>query len=115
MRTFLGIILSGLVFATGIFSPVQAAVIAPDTTFSRMSIDKTSVKADGIDSARISLTLRDSNLLPLDGAEVTLMSSRGAMDEIDVIEAFDRIAMKHYQKQQAKEQAKAKQKSTGKK
>lgn len=82
MRTFLGIILSGLVFATGIFSPVQAAVIAPDTTFSRMSIDKTSVKADGIDSARISLTLRDSNLLPLDGAEVTLMSSRGAMDEI---------------------------------
>ena len=35
--------------------------------------------------------------------------------EIDVIEAFDRIAMKHYQKQQEKEQAKAKQQSKGKK
>ena len=35
--------------------------------------------------------------------------------EIEVIEAFDKIAMQHYQKQQAKEQAKAKQKSTGKK
>ena len=35
--------------------------------------------------------------------------------EIEVIEAFDKIAMQYYQKQQAKEQAKAKQKSTGKK
>ena len=35
--------------------------------------------------------------------------------EIEVIEAFDKIAMQHYQKQQAKEQAKVKQKSTGKK
>ncbi|MBP6945527.1 Ig-like domain-containing protein [Patescibacteria group bacterium] len=59
-----------------------AAVNAPDSTFSRISVDKTSVKADGIDNARLSLTLRDSNLLPLDGAEVTLISSRGAMDEM---------------------------------
>ena len=29
--------------------------------------------------------------------------------EIEIIELFDRIAMKHYQKQQEKEQAKAKQ------
>ena len=29
--------------------------------------------------------------------------------EIDIIEMFDRIALKHYQKQQEKEQAKAKQ------
>ena len=35
--------------------------------------------------------------------------------EIEVLEMFDRIAIKHYQKQQEKEQAKSKQKSTGKK
>ena len=35
--------------------------------------------------------------------------------EIEVIEMFDSVAIKHYQKQQEKEQAKAKQKSTGKK
>lgn len=31
--------------------------------------------------------------------------------DIEIIEMFDRVAMKHYQKQQEKEQAKAKQKS----
>lgn len=35
--------------------------------------------------------------------------------EIEVIEMFDSVAIKHYQKQQEKEQAKSKQKSTGKK
>lgn len=35
--------------------------------------------------------------------------------EVEVIEMFDSVAIKHYQKQQEKEQAKAKQKSTGKK
>ena len=34
--------------------------------------------------------------------------------EIEVIEMFDSVAIKHYQKQQEKEQAKSKQKSTGK-
>lgn len=44
-----------------------------------------------------------------------LMGITPEIYEIEVLEAFDRIAMKHYQKQQEKEQAKAKQKSTGKK
>ena len=35
--------------------------------------------------------------------------------EIEVIGMFDSVAIKHYQKQQEKEQAKSKQKSTGKK
>lgn len=78
---FVALLLAGCTFYTS--APLAfAAVNAPDSTFSRISVDKTSVKADGIDSARLSLTLRDSNLLPLDGAEVTLISSRGAMDEI---------------------------------
>jgi len=62
-------------------SPVFA-LNNPDSTFSRINIDKNAVKADGIDSARVSMVLRDSNLLPIEGATVTLTSSRGAMDEV---------------------------------
>lgn len=56
--------------------------VAPDSTFSRMTVDKTFVTADGIDSSRVLITLRDSNLIPLEGSTVILSSSRGAIDEI---------------------------------
>ncbi len=59
-----------------------SAANLPDQTFSIVSIDNTSVKADGIDQARVSVTLRDMNLLPIENTQVTLTSSRGANDEI---------------------------------
>ncbi len=85
MKRFLSLIfLCGALISSVSLAPsrLQASFNAPDATFSRMSVDKTSVKADGIDSARIALTLRDANLLPLDGVDVTITSSRGSLDEI---------------------------------
>lgn len=74
-------IFAALCLTIGLASQASA-VNAPDSTFSRINADKTAVKADGIDSARVSMVLRDSNLLPIEGATVTFTSSRGAMDEV---------------------------------
>ncbi len=61
---------------------VALAINTPDALFSRISVSKITMKADGIDNTRVSLVFRDANLLPIEGAPVTLFSSRGAMDEI---------------------------------
>lgn len=68
----------------GLSSAVLLAQNAPtpDSNSSRLTLDKTFVRADGIDSANVFVIVRDQNLLPLTGAQVTLMSSRGPMDEI---------------------------------
>ncbi|MFO0764720.1 MAG: Ig-like domain-containing protein [Patescibacteria group bacterium] len=64
--------------------PLQtlAATIPVDPNLSSVSTDKTEVKADGIDSAKISVTLKNTNFGSVEGAVVTLTSSRGAMDDI---------------------------------
>lgn len=77
-RVLCVIAIIGLWFAT---LPALAASV-PDSTFSRINVDKTTLKADGIDNARVSLVLRDTNLLPIEGVTVVLVSSRGAMDEV---------------------------------
>lgn len=77
-------VLFASLFLVGIFyhPPMVHAAGNPDTAFSRVGIDKTTVNADGIDSARVTITLRDQNILPLEGAQVTLLSSRGPLDEV---------------------------------
>ncbi len=68
--------------ALGLSTTPVFATNAPDSTFSRINVDKTTMRADGIDNARVSLVLRDTNLLPIEGATVILTSSRGPMDEV---------------------------------
>jgi archaellum component FlaF (FlaF/FlaG flagellin family) len=66
-----------------IFSPAFArAATLPDAGSSTVGVDKTALKADGIENARVTVTLKDLNLLPLEGITVTLTSSRGTQDEI---------------------------------
>ncbi len=62
--------------------PFAALAAAPDAFQSHLSADKTDVKADGIDMARITVTVRDQNLIPLVGAKVVITSSRGSADAI---------------------------------
>jgi hypothetical protein len=55
-----------------------------DPVSSRMSVDNSSLKADGIDNAEITVTVHDTNLGEMNGVKVVLVSSRGAMDQIHV-------------------------------
>ena len=79
------LVFSGLaVFCLALAIPAHAqsntqTVNMQATTF---GTSKTSVKADGIDNAIISVTVKNLNFGALEGATVRLVSSRGAMDEI---------------------------------
>lgn len=59
-----------------------AAPSLPDPLYCNMGATKTALTADGIDNARIVVTIRDQNLNAIEGATVNLTSSRGSMDEI---------------------------------
>jgi hypothetical protein len=61
-------------------SPAHAA--SPYERYSTIVTNKTEVKADGIDNATISVTIKNDNLLGLKGIRVHLVSSRGTLDEI---------------------------------
>ena len=61
---------------------VQAATIPVDPNLSTSGSDKLEVKADGIDSARISINLKNTNFGSVEGAVVSLASSRGPIDDI---------------------------------
>jgi len=60
----------------------RAATVSIDLAESRVSADATTLRADGIDNARITVTLRDTNLGYVINKKVTLVSSRGAQDRI---------------------------------
>ncbi|MFH2231612.1 MAG: hypothetical protein ABII13_00345 [Patescibacteria group bacterium] len=62
---------------------VSAQAVA-DAHNSVLGADQTELKADGIDNARISVIVKNSNLMPMVGKKVTLISSRGSKDEIRV-------------------------------
>lgn len=62
---------------------VGAAVLV-DVVNSRLSVDKTALKADGIDNASVTVTVKDTNLMAQSGKKVTLISSRGVQDEIRI-------------------------------
>lgn len=56
-----------------------------DPVNSRVVISKTALKADGIDNAVVTVTVKDTNLAAMSGKKVALTSSRGALDDIRVI------------------------------
>ncbi len=61
---------------------VFAAAPLPSALYSSVSVDKTELGANGIDMARISVTVKDDKLNAITGARVTLSSSRGSDDDI---------------------------------
>lgn len=63
---------------------MAAYAAAIDPVNSRVSADKTSLKADGIDNALVTVTVRDTNLAAMPGKKVALASSRGSADEIRI-------------------------------
>ena len=63
--------------------PLQAAQVV-NYDNSRVSADKASVKADGIDQVRITVTLKDGASQAVTGKKVYIASSRDGMDEITV-------------------------------
>ncbi len=69
------------VFLSG--SVVSAAAFM-DRENSRISADKVTLKADGIDNTRITVTIKDTNLTAMTDKKVVLTSSRGKVDEIRI-------------------------------
>lgn len=70
-----------VVIALSLPLQVLAATAPVNLGLSTVSVDKTEVRADGMDSARISVTLKNDNFIAVDGAVVSLDSSRGGLDD----------------------------------
>lgn len=64
-------------------TPVLAAA-SLDASGSRVSAEKTELRADGIDNTLITVTVKDTNLAAMTGKKVVLQSSRGNVDEIRI-------------------------------
>jgi hypothetical protein len=64
-----------------------AQAASPYDKYSLIGTNKAEVKADGIDNATISVTVRNENLAAVRGIKVRLVSSRGTQDEIVPTEA----------------------------
>jgi hypothetical protein len=75
-----------LVLSAFLLALPSAALAAglPDALQSRVSAEKTELKADGIDNTRVTVTVRDQNLVALENVDVVLSSNRGTADEIRV-------------------------------
>ncbi len=72
-------------FAFVVAAPILALAaqsVMIDPVASMMSISKAELKADGIDNALLTITVKDTNFGTVTDAKVVLTSSRGAMDEI---------------------------------
>lgn len=82
------------IFALTAILPLQAlaATVSVDPNLSTVSSEKTEVKADGIDSVRISVTLKNTNFVAVEGVPVSLSSSRGALDDISPDETTTSIS-----------------------
>ncbi|MEO5927593.1 MAG: Ig-like domain-containing protein [Patescibacteria group bacterium] len=80
IRKFLVSVLAIASFAMAL--PVMAATVDPIS--SRVGTDKTSLRADGIDNAAVTVTVKDTNLAAVPGKKVVLISSRGNLDEIRI-------------------------------
>ena len=63
-------------------APVLAAAAVVDPANSPVSVEKTELKADGIDNVLITVTIKDTNFAAMEGVKVNLVSSRGGLDEI---------------------------------
>ncbi len=60
------------------------AAVSLDQTLSRVSSEKAALKADGIENSKVTVTAKDTNLMPMEGKKVVLTSSRGKLDWITV-------------------------------
>jgi hypothetical protein len=60
------------------------AAASIDLANSKVTADKIAVKADGIDNALITVTVKDINFTAAENKKVVLTSSRGALDEIRI-------------------------------
>lgn len=76
--------LASVLAVLSLLAPSVARAAAIDYAFSSVGADKTALKADGIDNALVQVTVKDVNLGPVVGEKVTLISSRGALDEIRI-------------------------------
>lgn len=75
------------IILTALLVSLPSVVLAaglPDALQSRVSADKAALKADGIDNTRVTVTVRDQNLVALENVDVMLSSDRGSADEIRV-------------------------------
>lgn len=73
---------SALACALALFIPAVTHAAGADAAKSSIRTDKTTVNADGIDQAQITVTLKDVNYMEVRGVAVSLVSSRGTLDEI---------------------------------
>lgn len=73
-----------LILAASLLVALPASAASVDPISSRVATDKAELKADGIDNASIVVTVRDTNLAAMPGKKVTLVSSRGTLDEIRI-------------------------------
>jgi hypothetical protein len=80
LRALLSVFAVGLSFLVG--SMVVHAAPAVEPSLSTISVDKASAKADGIDQIRVNVTIKNANFIGVENADVALVSSRGALDEI---------------------------------
>ncbi len=62
--------------------PLTVSAASVDAVNSRISSQKSALKADGIENSRITVTVKDINLAAMSGVKVVLTSSRGKVDEI---------------------------------
>jgi len=78
--------------------PFAVSAASLDVVNSRVGAEnaKTEVHADGIDNVRIIVTVKDTNLMTLEGKTVVLASSRGNLDEIRTESATTDILGKAY-------------------
>jgi len=80
----LSVLLASLLVLTPVAVSAQYSSAAVDPANSRVSADKTALKADGIDNAEVTVTVHDTNLGSMVNTKVVLASSRGTLDEIHV-------------------------------
>ncbi|MDD5437716.1 MAG: invasin domain 3-containing protein [Patescibacteria group bacterium] len=84
MRRFL---ISTFILAGGLLAWTAAQATAVDMNNVTLKTSKTTVTADGIDQATISVGVKTVNYLPAEGVTVKLTTSRGSLDEITPAEA----------------------------
>ncbi len=71
-----------LAMCASLGAPLMASAAAVDPVNSRASVDKVGLRADGIDNALLTVTVKDVNLMSVPDLSVNVASSRGVLDEI---------------------------------
>jgi hypothetical protein len=88
--------IASFVLIAALFGALPAYAATVDPVSSRVGTDKTTLKADGIDNALITVTVKDTNLAAMPEKNVVLTSSRGALDEIRIEKGVTDLLGKAY-------------------